>query len=393
MEKIKEKRIYLDDEIRKNIFSKLKQVHKVQSYRGLAKVLGINNSTLDKWVYGQNYIPMKIFPEGLLDQKLIVDIKEEGWGKSKGGKIGISQLRKIYPLKIRRRWSIKGGLKTVKNLEKTKKIMKPQEINLARVRKIIRLIEIKNNELYFTNNEFPNLNTDKLATYNENKDIVLPKILDENLAEEIGIHIGDGTLVESRNYYSLRGYSIDEHEYYLNHVSILIKKVYGFEPKIFVRKSICGFEKCSKLLFDFKTKIIGLPYGKKSHIIDIPDIIKKSNNEKLILACIRGILDSDGCIWFSKNGTYPRIELFSMSTYLIGSLEFYLDKIGFKTCVNKKRTNITIYGKSMLDLWLNRIGTNQPKNKLKIAIWKVFGKCPSKLVYPELKKLLNAPVM
>lgn len=297
------KRILLQEKVREKVFLKLKDFFHVKSYKELSNVLGVNYSSLNKWIYGDNYIPIKIFPNGLIPKEFIVDIKNENWGRSKGGKIGIKRMREIY-YSFKKEYLIKDDQKiekiTGKRFLDYNKIA--EKIKVSKLQKTRKLIEYKINKNinFFSSNDFPLLNTTELINYIKNikNDVVLPRILDENLAEEIGIHIGDGTLVESRNYYSLRGYSIDEYEYYLNHVSKLIENVYGFKPKIFKRKNVCGFEKYSKLIFDFKTKIISLSHGKKSHIIDIPNIIKNTYNEKLISLCIRGILDSDGCIWF-----------------------------------------------------------------------------------------------
>ena len=389
-----EKRILLNLKVRRKIFLKLKKFHGARSNKELAEILNIGYSGFKKWLDGYNHIPLKIFPKTFKLEKFVIDTKDEGWGYKKGGISGIEKLREIYPIAVRRKWSIKGGKNNIKNLAQTRKLVDPKKISFIKIQKRKKIIQerLNHNSSFLSNtNYFPTLVLGKIDAI-KNNEIALPKVLDDNLAEEIGIHLGDGSLSKPRNYYSIRGYSRDEYDYYTIHISSLIEKIYGFRPKIFSRGSVCGFEKCSKVLFEFKTQILGLPYGEKSHIIDIPKIITDSKNEKLICAFIRGILDSDGCIWFAKNGTYPRIELESVSKSLIKNLEFYLSVMGFEPCTDKTKTKITLYGIPMLDLWLQKIGTNHPKHKLKIEIWKKFGSCPPRLSYPKLKELSKAPI-
>lgn len=390
---MKDKRILFNTFSRRKAFHELKKFHNVKTFRELSKKLGVSYFTFKDWINGEYSTPSRIFPEKLLKKEFIDDIKLENWGQTKGGKIGIRKMFEKYPIEIRRKWSIKGGNKNKENLKRIREEYKEIILKKSKETKTKKqhdkiLSRINLNKEFFDDN-YPQLSTEITEkSYRDIKDdIKFPNILDEELAEEIGLHIGDGTLLLPRNYFALRGYAKDEYEYYKNHISKLYKNIYNFNPKIFVRGSICGFEKCSKAIFLFKNKIIGLPQGKKSHIVDIPEILKKSRNEKLIAACIRGILDSDGCIWFSKNGKYPKIEISSKSRKLIKSIEFYLDKMGFQPNLQYDDTKIILNGELMLDLWMKKIGTNHPKHKLKVAIWKKFGRCPSKLSYDQLKQI------
>ncbi len=65
-------------------------------------------------------------------------------------------------------------------------------------------------------------------------DIKLPKIMDKSLAEETGIHIGDGSMGKYKYsfLYSLAGHPIDDKEYYEGFVTPLMKKVYDAEIKL-----------------------------------------------------------------------------------------------------------------------------------------------------------------
>lgn len=387
------KRILLKSQFRREAFHKLKRFHNVKTFKELSIKLGVSHYTLNDWMEGLYSTPSNIFPKKLLQKRFIDDIKPENWGSSKGGKIGIRKMFEKYPKEIRRKWSVKGGNNNKENLKRIREEYKELIAEKSKETKMRKryertLCKINLNSDFFCDC-YPSLSDLSIEKSHRDvkDDIKLPQVLNEELAEEIGLHIGDGTLLLPRNYFALRGYTRDEYEYYNNHISKLYKNIYNFKPKIFARGSVCGFEKCSRAIFSFKNKIIGLPYGKKSYVVDIPEIVKKSRNEKLIAACIRGILDSDGCIWFSRNGKYPRIEISSKSQELIKSIGFYLDKMGFQPNLQYNNTRIVLNGEVMLNLWMKKIGTNHPKHKLKVDIWKKFGSCPPRLSYKQLEQI------
>jgi|GEM_PF-353688 len=388
-------RILLKKEYRRKVFHDLKEFHKVKTFKELSVKLKVSRLTLKKWIDGDYSSPAEIFPEGFIKDEFIDDIKPKNWGARKGGEIGIKKLFEKYPVSTRRKWSIKGGNSNRENLKKIREKYKELIKEKSKETKLRKRQEecsskVESGRKFFHNKavQLPRFKPEKGRNNVEDK-LKFPKLLSEELAEEIGLHIGDGTLSKTRNYFALRGYSRDEYEYYTGHISKLYRSIYNFKPKIFSRGSICGFEKCSKPIFMFKTKILGLPYGKKSHIVDIPKIIKESRNEKIIAACIRGILDSDGCIWFSENGAYPRIDISSKSKSLIRSIGFYLEKMGFQPNLYYDDTKIVLYGKLMLDMWMEKIGTNHPKHNAKIEIWEKFGRCPPRLSYNKLKDIIS----
>jgi len=393
------KRILIDSKYRREIFSQLKNFHGVNSYKDLAQKLKISYSGLKKWLDGYCYVPLDIIPKEFVKENMIIDLQPDGWGRSKGGKIGIKRLGEKYPPEIIKKWRRKGWEKNKKIFEEWRKKGIPnigERIRQGRLKsRKNRIFErMKVNKSFFKF-KYPTLILNDIHPSHRDlkKNLKLPKTLNENLAEEIGIHIGDGTLIKSKNYFAVRGNVNNEYEYYKSHICNLYKTLYNFAPRIFIRGSICGFEISSSMIFQFKTKILGIPCGKKSHIIDIPNIIKESKNERIIGACLRGIFDSDGCIYFAKKGTYPRIIIDSQSQRLIKTITFFLKKIGFEPNIYKNGKRIVLNGPIMLELWLDKIGTNQLKNKLKIGIWKKFGYCPSKLSYKELKELHQAPVV
>jgi len=371
----KSKRILLKPEFRKELFKKLLERYNVRALQELVRTLKVSSSCVKKWRRGDRYIPSHLLDESP-KREMVLDVKDENWGCRKGGNKGIRKLHEKYSPAILTEWRRRGGRKARPTFwcdeRKSRRVVR--KIIKTRMEKRSRRIleKIKTYKDYFSNN-FPNLDTTSVS-YSKNdlkREIKLPQVMGELLAEEIGVHIGDGTLVRKRNYFSVR-VSVNELEY-SNHLARLYSQLYNLKPKVFIRGSICGSEIYSKAIFEFK-KSLGLPLGKKNDI-DIPAILKESRNMKLISACIRGIFDTDGCVYFTKDRKHSKIIVYSQSAKLIESLTFYLDKMGFEPKVYDAGRKIMLYGLPMLKLWMKKIGTNNPKHYLK------------------LKQIINGPVV
>lgn len=219
--------------------------------------------------------------------------------------------------------------------------------------------------------------------------LVLPTELSSELAEEIGIHIGDGSLniYKSRYLYSLRGHKIDDEKYYINFVTLLYRSLFGIDVKIRRWPDVIGFQIGSNALGEFKSKIIGLPLGPKIEI-KIPNFILESNN--FSADCMRGIFDTDGCLSFEKKSRekayYPRILFTNTSKALTEDIiEILKDKLGFNLSSwhkdykdrNWKRLYyICTRGSNNLIKWFKIIGSHNPKYLFKFEFWNRNGYAP-----------------
>ena len=205
-------------------------------------------------------------------------------------------------------------------------------------------------------------------------------IVDEDLAEETGIHVGDGSMniyANNRAYYTVACHHIDDKEYLDTVVLPLVKRIYEKSPKPRLwSQGTWGFRICSLELVLFKHNILELPLGKK-HGIVIPTRIH--NNRKLMIAFIRGLFDTDGCMFIeTKRGKkYPCIMLSNISEQLVFQVTEFLRQEGFlvtywhhkpRKCQRIHR--ISINGARMLEKWLKLIGFHNPKHLKKIMLFK-----------------------
>ncbi len=127
--------------------------------------------------------------------------------------------------------------------------------------------------------------------------------INEGLAEVYGALIGDGCLSKYYSNYKkkeifcllLTGHYHDE-PYYRNTIRPVFYKEFGLNGCIRFRKDskVVRFETTSKIIFDF-FKELEFPVGVKHENLKIPEFILKEN--KLAVACVRGIFDTDGSIY------------------------------------------------------------------------------------------------
>jgi intein-encoded DNA endonuclease-like protein len=233
--------------------------------------------------------------------------------------------------------------------------------------------------------------------------------IDQELAELIGIHIGDGCISENDRYseYYLGGDLTEEKEYHDNWVGPLFNKKimnplfgkdvnYKEHPKV----GIYGFHIFKKELVDF-FKSFGIKAGSKMNM-GIPRAIL--GNKKLLKRFIRGLFDTDGTIYFGKNYSAkniihnnPTIQLSGVSERLIHDVYDSLKKMGlnpkFKKPYKGKRDKNEVYSvrlyriKDIID-FIEEIGFKNPKHLTKWQVFIKLGYCPPHTSLKQRKSIL-----
>jgi len=242
------------------------------------------------------------------------------------------------------------------------------------------------------------------------KGIVLPHSLSPQLAEDIGIHIGDGAMNIFPNphgtdyYYKCSGHPENEKEWYDNFIVPLKRNLFNLKIRAkYFSDNTYGIQFRSKAIVTFYNKVIGIPLGYKVKTVDIPLVIKNSPLEFKI-ACLRGIFDADFSLTFKKKYKevhyYPVIRANFASKNLSNSIIGILSKLKFNFSSGSyssidKRTgkikfsyDIFISGKNQLKRWFTIIGSNNPNNITKFQVWKKFGFCPPHTTLSQRKLIL-----
>lgn len=202
--------------------------------------------------------------------------------------------------------------------------------------------------------------------------------VNEELAEMIGAHIGDGSMGFYRNHpvISFFGHPKEDREY-VRWISTLYQKYFGIKANLRKWSKVIGFQIFSKDAYIF-FKSLGIPSGRKNDI-NIPPLIKKSGN-KILSSFIRGIFDTDGTVYFEKRNTglYPRIQLKITSKNITNSLNEILNNIfEIKSTMYHRRERknwkmsyfVEVRGRKNLEKWISLIGFRNIKNVSKIVLW------------------------
>jgi len=232
--------------------------------------------------------------------------------------------------------------------------------------------------------------------------INLPKYLTTELAEFIGIVIGDGhlnfSIGEQKNGKPLIRSDIviacnKKEDDYIKYVSNLHYFLFNIklsnEPD--KRSETVLLRSHSKGILQFLNKICEIPKNRKTDIVFVSDIIKNADCE-LKYAFLRGLADTDFSVIFRfrpvKGHNYPTIKAAFKSKTLVKDLEFLFKELGFKcsayydlikpdkrfgpTTIN----HIYIYGRKNFNMWIDNIGFSNPKFIRKIEKWQKDGVCP-----------------
>lgn len=193
-----------------------------------------------------------------------------------------------------------------------------------------------------------------------------PNSYSKNLAEFIGILLGDGHLDKYQWSISLNA---TKDKIYAKHVIRLIKILFKFKPSLKIRKNynviiiigngIKSIQYLTKMGFQIGNKV--------KHQVDAPLWIK--NNNKYCIACLRGLIDTDGGIFNNsyivrdKKYSYTKLAFANSSMPLLNFVFKTLKNIGFKpTFVNNPSSKrVWLGNQKEVKKYLKIVGTNNPR--------------------------------
>lgn len=226
--------------------------------------------------------------------------------------------------------------------------------------------------------------------------------LDKNMAELIGIIIGDGCIskYKNKNYrIFISGNKIEDKYYMENYLPYLVKKCLGKKPYLYQGKNGALIVQFHNEAFRLFLKKIGITEN-KTKSISIPKQIMENPN--LLKRCIRGIADTDFTLIFTRNHNYPRITAKFASKNLVKDLEKSLRKMNFTLNTiydfrqkdNRKNkigitNNINLDGPHNLKKWLDLIGFVNLRIISRYELWKKEGFLEPKTTLPERLKRIG----
>lgn len=205
--------------------------------------------------------------------------------------------------------------------------------------------------------------------YNLNNKVVFkaPQIYSPELAELFGILLGDGSV--EKYFTKIYLNRIADKGYMQSILRIIEICLPGVQASVTVRieKGTEELQISSKDVCDY-LRSIGFNPKERT----IPDWIL--NEEKFIIATIRGLFDTEGSIGIKtfkgKNGTYryKQLTFTNKNLFLLNFVEYYLLKLEFSPTKNSTK-NIYISNEKDIKRYFKLIGTSNPKlvKKLKMG--------------------------
>ena len=190
------------------------------------------------------------------------------------------------------------------------------------------------------------------------KDYDFPK-LSTNLAEFIGIILGDGGLTPYQLKVTLN--SEEEKEYRL-FVSNLVFQLFHVHPKIYQRKDekTCNVSVAGMQLIKVLNKL-GVACGSKvKRQVQVPRWVK--NNSNYARACLRGLMDTDGCVYHHHHVSHGVhcLNLGLTFTNLSRPLVEFVFQTLLSLGLTAKKTahGVFVYRKQEVDRYFSVIGSH-----------------------------------
>lgn len=182
----------------------------------------------------------------------------------------------------------------------------------------------------------------------------IPNEISHDLLYIIGVIIGDGSLPKNTTKKVYPVYICGTNEEYIKgSIKPLMKGLFDLDSKVKGRKRdgksvLFEWYRCSKSLYRFLSNVFEIPIGKKSHIVKVPEIIKKLDLKKQ-LSFLSGLIDTD---WGYEYYTFGSG---CVSKQLLEDSREILKKLGIKNLKIRDRPNNAKNGSFSLCIPKNQI--------------------------------------
>lgn len=190
----------------------------------------------------------------------------------------------------------------------------------------------------------------------------------QELAEFIGIILGDGSISKTQIVITL--HSVDDKEYSA-YVRKSIKKLFGVEAGAFKQKHALA-----ESIYISRTALVewlgaqhGLKVGSKlRQQADVPIWIK--DDLSFSVACARGLMDTDGCVFHhtytakGKKYTYTKLHFTNASLPLVYFVYEIFSRLGLHPRLAQKDgevREVRLDSKEDMKRYFARVGTHNPK--------------------------------
>lgn len=171
-----------------------------------------------------------------------------------------------------------------------------------------------------------------------------------DLAEFIGIMLGDGNLWDNRIKIA---FNKDEKEFF-NYVKKLFEEIFGIIPKQESSKISKGaFLVCTNKFATEELIKFGLKRGNKlKNKLGIPNWIKENKNYSR--RCLKGLIETDGCIYFSKRDKQIYVKFTNFNKKLLEDFLKITKNLGY-AFAKANNENVCLYRKDEVANFIKEI--------------------------------------
>ncbi|MFH1256051.1 MAG: helix-turn-helix domain-containing protein [Candidatus Diapherotrites archaeon] len=209
--------------------------------------------------------------------------------------------------------------------------------------------------------------------YGKRLQIRKPPMDSVQLAELCGVLLGDGCIYSKNNGLCISGHQIHDYKYFTEKISPMFENLFMQKPSIYKSRNSKSLRLVlySKEVAEFLSSSIFVVGNKKKAKARIPEYY--FNNPELLIACLRGLSDTDGSICPHPHTKVMYSITIKIPDLLNSTIEAYR-KIGFPVKVSGY--NIYFYGEKLLSRFFSEIGSSNPKHVIKWQQFKKTGKMP-----------------
>ncbi|MBM3282001.1 MAG: hypothetical protein FJY86_01500 [Candidatus Diapherotrites archaeon] len=196
--------------------------------------------------------------------------------------------------------------------------------------------------------------------------------LTTDISEFLGAFAGDGfTNKYDRHYFT--GFAGDRRydwNYYQTKIIPIAKKHFNIEKQSIREKdnSMWVTFHC-KLLHEFITQRFGMPSGEKWNRVLVPKEIMEGKIDYRA-AFVRGVFDTDGCVFFDKRAIYKepymRVDITMVNIPILTQLHQILTELGVESKVLGNGKHLHVTSKENVRKFFEKIGSSNERHKAKI---------------------------
>lgn len=187
--------------------------------------------------------------------------------------------------------------------------------------------------------------------------------IDSNFSEFIGIMLGDGNIYRN----NIRITINFEEKQFKNHIKNLFYQLFRlhFKEYKYKKSKTLSLYKCNKELKELLIHY-GLKEGnKKKNNVGIPFWVMENKNYGR--RCLRGLIDTDGCVYWHKRDKKYYISFSNRSKALLDDTLLLSTKLGIPFVQNNKY-EVSLYKKDDVNKYIKEIGFANNKHSTKLGL-------------------------